>query len=175
MSNAGRGDSQLLSCRRGSTRPAQVPGLLRALLVALEADRLTRDDGPPLRLRIAMGQGIVHRAATGFVGVAVVDVCRLVDAEPVRAELRDVVDADMCLVVTEDLYRDTIVQGYGGFPSDGFRQVSVIDDAKGFVAAAWMRALNAAALGPDPMVVGAVAASLGFSVRAAAHRAGARG
>ncbi|WP_298798342.1 hypothetical protein [uncultured Pseudonocardia sp.] len=140
-----RGDGQLIILPAGIDEARALPGLLHGLLVALDRDRQDHAE-PAVRLRMAVGQGVVHHAATGYVGRVVVEVCRLADAPAVRTELRTVPDADLCLVVTDDLYRDVIAHGYGGLPGDSFRVVEVRDPAKQFTATAWMRALNIAAL-----------------------------
>ncbi len=159
-----RGDGQLIFLPPGVDEARALPGFIRGMLRALEDDRLGRGDAPALRLRLATGQGVVQPAATGFVGKVVVDVCRLADAGEVRAELVAVPDADLCLVVTDDLYRDVVVQGYGGLPGDGFRTVHVRDAAKGFDAVAWMRALTAAALADIDPVAATALATLPFVV-----------
>lgn len=155
-----RGDGRLLVLPAGVDEARVVPGLLRGVLNALAADRARAADRaePALRLRLALNQGVVHLAATGYVGRAIVDVCRLVDSAEVRAELSAVPDADLALIAADDLYRDVLAHGYGGFPHDGFRLVR-IRGPKGFQATARLRALSAAALGPDTAAVTAAAAA----------------
>lgn len=153
------GDGQLLVLPPGVDEAQVVPGFLRGLLTALDTDRQICGETPNLRIRVALGQGVVHRGAMGYVGRVVVAVSRLVDADVVRAELRAVADADACLIVSDDLYRDVVMQGYGGFPGDGFRSVHLHTEEKDFTATAWMRAMSVAALGPDAAVVAAAAAA----------------
>jgi hypothetical protein len=152
-----RGDGQLLVLPAGIDEARALPGLLRGLLGALGEDASRWDSQPRLRMRAALSQGVVHLGATGYVGRAVVEACRMVDSDEVRDELRAVANADLCLVVGDDLYRDVVAQGYGGVPGDGFRRIVV--PSKGTDLQAWVRALSDAALGPDPAAVGAVTAA----------------
>ncbi|MFC4585264.1 hypothetical protein [Sphaerisporangium corydalis] len=94
--------------------------------------------GSRIRLRLALAQGIVHEAATGYVGKAVVDACRLVDARVVRAALTEHDERDLVVAVTDDLFQDVVVHGYAGLAAAGFRRVDVELADKNFSAAVWL-------------------------------------
>jgi hypothetical protein len=171
-----RGDGQLLVLPAGVDEARVVPGLVRGLVERLDEDgtAAARQGAPPLRLRGALTQGVVQMAATGYVGRAVVAASRLVDAAEVRDELRRTPQAVLCLAVADDLYQDVVVHGYGGLTAAGFRAVRVQVPAKRFDALAWVRALAAGSLPPDPAAAVVAAASLGLAPVAVAGIAAGR-
>lgn len=118
-------------------------GALRTGLAELNADIV---DQARIRLRVGLHQGVVHRAPHGYVGPAVIEVCRLRDADAVRAALAGAA-AQLVVVVAESLYHDVLSQGYHGLTPSAFERVQV--QAKNFSATAWLYVPEApAAAGP---------------------------
>jgi class 3 adenylate cyclase len=76
-------------------------------------------DEAKIRLRVGLHEGVVHRAAHGYVGPAVIEVCRLRDADPVRDALA-ASTAPMVAVAADGLYRDVLSRGYHGLPGAAF-------------------------------------------------------
>jgi hypothetical protein len=115
--------------------PRLIVGLINALrtgLVELNEDIVGTAQ---IRLRVALHQGVIHRAAHGYVGPAVVDTCRLRDAEVVRSALARAA-APLVVVVSDSLYQDVLSQGYHGLPASAFAQVDV--QAKNYRATGWL-------------------------------------
>jgi hypothetical protein len=115
--------------------PRLIIGLLNALdtrLTELNEDLVKEAQ---VRLRIALQEGVVHRAAHGYVGSAVVEVCRLRDADAVRSALATS-HAPMVAAVADGLYRDVLAHGYHGLPGAAFTPVDV--RAKSYTGRAWI-------------------------------------
>ena len=87
-----------------------------------------------IRLRVALNEGVVHQAAHGYVGSAVVETCRLRDADPVRSALAGS-DAPLVLVVADGLYQDVLAHGYHGLRASAFAPVEV--QVKSYTGKAW--------------------------------------
>jgi class 3 adenylate cyclase len=92
---------------------ARVAGpMLKAL-----SDRLaerTRGAGAanPLRLRVALHHGLVHRDGHGWFGDAVDFTFRLVEAQPLRDALTAAEGADVVFIVSDEVYGGVIRHGY---------------------------------------------------------------
>jgi hypothetical protein len=78
-----------------------------------EIDRLLREYNrsrlpmAKVRLRIALGQGLVHiDGANGYPGSAVVDICRLLDAGPLKRALKAFGNAGVALIVSDGTYQE---------------------------------------------------------------------
>jgi hypothetical protein len=106
-------------------------------------DRILREHNRSLlpeakvRLRVAMHQGLVHlNGANGFPGEAVVEVCRLLDAEPLRQALRTFPQASVALIVSRSVFSDVVRHGYRGLRPERFAQVRVA--VKHLAADAWI-------------------------------------
>ncbi|MFJ3667732.1 adenylate/guanylate cyclase [Streptomyces sp. NPDC090106] len=91
--------------------PSELPlhGLFTDVLPRLERGLGDRRRGdPPLRLRMAVHAGAVHRDRHGFVGNAVNHVFRLCDGEPLRQAI-DQARSDTALLVSEVIH-DAVVR-----------------------------------------------------------------
>ena len=73
-----------------------------------------------LRIRSVVHAGEVHYDANGCFGEALDVAFRLLDAPPVKKELR-VGASPLVLVVSEDIYRSVVRQRYEGIDQDSFR------------------------------------------------------
>ncbi|WP_157995922.1 hypothetical protein [Thermomonospora amylolytica] len=62
----------------------------------------------------------------GAVGRAPVEVCRLVDLEPLRRELPRRAGEDLVLIVSAALYREVVESGFGGLDPADFEYVSAV-------------------------------------------------
>lgn len=135
LQEQGDGGLALLPTGGAVDEPRLIVGLLRALRHALT--ELNEDLVEParIRLRVALHEGIVHRAAHGYVGPAVIEVCRLRDADPVRNALAGS-NAVLVAVVADGLYRDVLSHGYHGLPGSAFTPADV--HVKSFSARAWI-------------------------------------
>lgn len=144
-----------------------LPVLVRALAANLGADNARSTDR--VRLRMAVGIGLVEHSTTGFGGPMVVDINRLVDSTPLRAALSAHPAADLAVAISNEVHATVIRPGYQGIPEAQFSRVQVV--AKEFAAPAWIwvsaRQWSAPAFTPitrdDPREIGGyrVAARIG--------------
>jgi hypothetical protein len=142
----GDGGLGLLPTGDGVDEPRVIAILIASLeagLAEINADLVAE---ARIRLRVALDEGVVHRAAHGFTGPAVVGVCRLRDA-PVVRETLTASDADLIVVVADHLYRDAVADGRARGP--GFTQTAVT--VKEFSGTAWIY-LPGGARPPSPSV-----------------------
>ncbi|WP_238018381.1 hypothetical protein KZZ52_56825 [Dactylosporangium sp. AC04546] len=133
-----RGDGQLVILPPGIDESRQLPLLLRGTHAALHRANEVPGIAGRMRLRAALSQGIVHRAATGFVGRSVVHACRLLDSAVLHEALDDHAETDLAVIVSDDLYTDVFSHGYGDTAPDAFQRVDVTMPAKRFAAPAWV-------------------------------------
>jgi hypothetical protein len=111
-----------------------LPGLVRSTGRYLAEDNRLHDDR--IRLRMAVGVGIVGRGAAGFTGSMVVEISRLLDSVPLRQALADLPDADVAILVSDHVHAYVVRPGYPGLPAAGFRPVTV--EHKEFSQPAWL-------------------------------------
>ena len=108
--------------------------LIRSLAAGLLADNASRDDR--IRLRMAVGVGLIERSAAGFGGPVIVEINRLVDSVPLRAALAADPAADLAVAVSAQAHALIIQPGYPGIPGGQFTRVSVTE--KEFSGFAWI-------------------------------------
>lgn len=115
--------------------PAVVlPVLIRSLAVNLTADNARSADR--IRLRMAIGVGLVEHNMAGFGGPMIVDINRLVNSAPLRAALSAYPAADLAVAISDPVHDTVIRPGYPGIPGAQFSRVDVF--AKEFAAPAWI-------------------------------------
>jgi hypothetical protein len=130
----GDGGLALLPTGGAVDEPRLIVGLINAFvqgLIELNEDLV---EDARIRMRVALHEGVVHPAAHGYVGPAVIEACRLRDADSVRSALAGS-DAPLVVVVADGLYRDVLSQGYHGLPASAFAPVEV--QAKSYSGKAW--------------------------------------
>jgi hypothetical protein len=107
-------------------------------LVAGAAERLHRDNRryrDRMRLRMAVGSGLLGNGPLGFTGQLVVDLHRLVDSDLLRDRIDTHEDADLALLITHTLHDEVVRPGY--LTGDDLTPVEIV--AKEFAATAWLR------------------------------------
>jgi hypothetical protein len=114
--------------------PAVLSVLVRSLAASLSTDNARHTDR--IRLRMAMGVGLIERRAAGFGGPVIVDINRLVDSAALRSVLSDDPAADLAVAISDQVYTLIIQPGYPGIPSGQFTQANVV--AKEFSGPAWI-------------------------------------
>jgi Protein kinase domain len=114
--------------------PVVLSVLIRSLAVGLSADNARHCDR--IRLRMAIGVGLIERSAAGFGGPVIVDINRLVDSSSLRAALNNEPAADLAVAVSDQAYTLIVQPGYPGIPIGQFTQVNA--EAKEFSGAAWI-------------------------------------
>jgi serine/threonine protein kinase len=113
--------------------PAVLSALIRSLAAELAADNARHVDR--VRLRMAIGVGLIERRAAGFGGPVIVDINRLVDSAALRSALSVEFEADLAVAVSDQLYTLVVQPGYPGIPAGQFTQANVV--AKEFAGTAW--------------------------------------
>jgi hypothetical protein len=131
----GDGGLALLPTGEGVDEPRLIVTLLNALGSGLGELNEDLIDQARVRLRVALHQGVVHQAPHGYVGPAVIEVCRLRDSDAARSALASA-DAAMVAVVAESLYHDVLSQGYHALQGSAFTPVEV--QVKSYSGKAWI-------------------------------------
>jgi hypothetical protein len=111
--------------------------VLRTMLPAV-TERLAKDNRryrDTMRLRMAVGTGLVGTGALEFTGELVVDLHRLVDSDVLREAVTANPDKNLALLVSQALHDDVIRPGH--LDPAGFTRVVV--KQKEFEAPAWLR------------------------------------
>jgi hypothetical protein len=150
LQEQGDGGLALLPTGEGVDEPRMVVGLINALtagLGELNEDLVSRAQ---VRLRVGLHEGVVNRAAHGFTGLAVDDVCRLRDSGTVRDMLAGS-QAPLVVVVADHLYRDVLADSKHTLRGANFTRATVA--AKEFTGTAWIY-LPATAHAPAPVTRG---------------------
>jgi hypothetical protein len=111
-----------------------LPVLIRSLAANLGADNARGADR--IRLRMAIGVGLVEHSRTGFGGPMIIDINRLVDCAPLRAALSAYQAADLAVAISDQVHATVIRPGYPGIPEAQFNRVDVVE--KEFAAPAWI-------------------------------------
>lgn len=138
-STQGAGDGELAILPRDVSESRVIGRFVPELNRRLRAYNSSRLPAARVRLRIAVHQGLVHLdGANGFPGNAVVFVSRLCDADPVRRALAAFRDAGVALVVSNDIYRDVVLEYPEEMRPERFRQVRISKPDKGFDEFAWL-------------------------------------
>lgn len=94
----------------------------RRLASAVAEVNLAGRRGPRLRVYLAIHHGAVTPGRFGPVGAAPVVVSRLVDAEPVRQQLRQRSDLDIALIVSATVYEEVIQSRLHDLNPQAFRR-----------------------------------------------------
>jgi hypothetical protein len=114
--------------------PAVLSVLIRSLAAGLNADNGRHADR--IRLRMAIGVGLIERRAAGFGGPVIVDINRLVDSAALRSALSGEPAADLAVALSDQAYTLIIQPGYPGIPAGQFAHANVV--AKEFSGTAWI-------------------------------------
>jgi hypothetical protein len=131
----GDGGLALLPTGGAVDEPRLIVGLINALLRGLTELNEDLVENAQVRLRVGLNEGVVHLAAHGYGGSAVIEACRLRDSDPVHSALAGS-DAPLVVVAANGLYRDVLSQGYHGLPGSAFTPVEV--RVKSYSGKAWI-------------------------------------
>ena len=132
--DGGTGDGLVVFLPTGGDPTTLLPALLRSVATRLAEDNSVFQDR--MRLRMAVGSGLVSRGGNGFAGPLVINISRLVDSEPLRRAVVDNPDADLVVLVLDVLHREVVAPGYLPLASDRFQLVDV--QLKEFADRAWL-------------------------------------
>ncbi len=127
-----QGDGFLLLLPSGVDEGRTIPGLINGFAEGLAT--ANQDEPERIRLRAALTQGAVRRAATGYVANAIVTAARLVSSAELRQALARYPDRDLALAVTSDLYDDVVADGFTPTADTDLLRAHVRLPDKGFSA-----------------------------------------
>jgi class 3 adenylate cyclase len=130
------GDAELAVLPADEPESVVVDEFVRQLDAALARHNRPLRPEAWLRLRVAVHFGPVMAGDNGFAGPGPVAVSRLVNSEPLRAAMVQAPEANLALLVSGDIYRDTIEPQHTTLRPADFRKVHVT--AKEFDADAWL-------------------------------------
>lgn len=133
----GSGDGELAVLPLTEAEPRVVDDFVRELAAALTEHNYDLHPQSRLRLRVAIHHGVAIPASNGYGGQGVVVVSRLVDSKPIRAALAVQDQANLAVILSKQVYIDTIVQRHTSLAHQEFRRVQVAN--KEFTEEAWLR------------------------------------
>ena len=102
----------------GAVKPAHITPVLLLdpfipnLATALRTHRKTAAPAARLRLRVAVHMGLLHHDG-GWAGEPLVHCARLLDSAPLRRVLDTADNADMAVIVSQEVYDTVVRHGYG--------------------------------------------------------------
>ncbi|ADP81594.1 toll/interleukin-1 receptor domain-containing protein [Pseudofrankia inefficax] len=140
-----------------------VQDFVNRLRAALRFHNHGQDGKGRIRLRLALHQGYVIPDRTGWAGTPIVECARLLDADQLRAALRQDPEIDLVLIASDELYQSVIKQGFDGIDPRVYRRVEVVE--KEFRSTAWLsipeRGISGVRSGSDNQAAGQPGASPG--------------
>jgi O-acetyl-ADP-ribose deacetylase (regulator of RNase III) len=104
------GDGVIVFLPSDADPTRDVPTLVQELLNGLTADNRAHDDR--VRLRMAVGVGVTAPGAAGFAGRMVIDISRLVESAPLREAMSRAADADLVVMLSDELHGHVVRPGY---------------------------------------------------------------
>lgn len=119
---------------------AAVRGFVTELDTRLTDHNEDHGAGARIRLRVAMHSDVVvaEPGPLGYAGPALTVLRRLLDAEPVRAALKEESEANLAQIVSDVLYRKAVLPELGGLRPRQFRKVRVDLPDKSFHETAYL-------------------------------------
>ncbi|MEZ7129652.1 hypothetical protein ACBR40_30330 [Nonomuraea sp. AD125B] len=132
------GDGEVIVLPDGEPELRVIDDLIRRVRKALHDHNRERRDDARLRIRVAIGHGVVKRGAMGFVGQVVVTTCRLLDAKAARAALKANPRADLVLILTDRLYEDVVRQLHTSYRPESFTRLEVPTKERTEIAWMWI-------------------------------------
>jgi hypothetical protein len=131
-----RGDGVILLIPARVSKIDLLDPVVPTITEHIRAYNATVDPSLRIRLRVAVHAGEVHRDPHGWVGTDLVTTCRLVDGEPLYAELRHESEPDVVVAVSELIYQAVVRHHYRGI--DPAEYVPIHVRVKETDAPAWL-------------------------------------
>lgn len=168
------GDGELAIAPVAISEARVVDDYVAELQAALERHNDGRYPERWLRLRLAVHFGAAIPAENGYAGQGVVLVSRLVDSDPPRRALEAAPQACLAVLLSDQVYTDTVLQRHTKLSPKDFREVHVQKKERSVTA--WLRVpgvdVHALDLGPaEPGAPAAAGPASGAGPAASAGRA----
>jgi hypothetical protein len=132
--DGGSGDGMAVFLPVGADHTRVLPGLIRSA-----AGRLSRDNEQHrdrVRLRMAIGSGLLGFGPAGFTGRLIIELNRLVDSASVRRALAGDPGRDIAVLVSNTLHEEVVGPGYLDSDLWSFQRVRVA--VKEYYRPAWL-------------------------------------
>ncbi|MEU4691887.1 hypothetical protein [Actinoplanes sp. NPDC023714] len=141
------GDGEFAVLPADEPESVLIDDFVRALADRVADYNEDRRDEARMRLRLAIHNGVVEPAASGFAGAGAVVVGRLCDCAPAKALQDALPEAGLVVILSNRVYLDTVAQGHTSVRPARFRKVRVRvkeyrDDAWLHVPGADIRAVD---------------------------------
>jgi hypothetical protein len=140
-----RGDEELALVPAGEPEATVVDAFFRELSGRLFARNHRRPAAERLRLRAAVTHGMVSLSSSGFGGLPVVEVKRLVDSFPLRQAVA-ACTADLVVLLSGQVHRDIVAAGYTTLPTAELRRMQVQEKEHRDEAWLWIPGVDATTL-----------------------------
>ena len=121
------GDRELAVLPASEPEHIAVDAYVRELTMGLTDHNYDLMEGARIRVRMAVHHGVAIPATNGFAGQGVAVVTRLVDCEPVRNALLAAPGASLVVVVSGQVFAETVARRHTTLSPRGFRKVQVRD------------------------------------------------
>ncbi|WP_322763255.1 hypothetical protein [Frankia sp. Cr2] len=154
-----RGDGMLIAIEPMVSLVDLTDTFLDRLTTALRQDRQLAHASARMRLRVAIHDGDVLIDGDVITGRHAVEVCRLVDAEPLRAAFVAAPEADLAVIVSDRVYQSVLTEDYGRVPPSAYQPVDVT--VKSLRTRAWVHVPNADGWQRRPSATGTPASRAG--------------
>jgi class 3 adenylate cyclase len=143
----GAGDGELAVLPSSEPEPRVVDDFVRHLQAALRRHNREMPDGKRLRLRLAIHFGTAIPAPNGYRGRGPVEVSRLCDSDQLR-EVLAASGADLAVILSHQVFTDTIMQGHTSLEPADFHKVHVRKKEFDEDAWIWVPGHDVHAVGP---------------------------
>jgi hypothetical protein len=150
-----RGDGFLVLVAGTVPKPTVVADVVRELASRLDEHNRTANAEGRIRLRVSVHQGDVVLDETGFAGDAVIVASRLIDARPIRAVFEADDGVDLAVIVSDAIFRSTVVERFRGLDPAVFEHVEIT--MRKYAGEAWVH-VPRRTVAPSARPVAAVAA-----------------
>ncbi|MFY1659700.1 CATRA conflict system CASPASE/TPR repeat-associated protein [Micromonospora sp. WMMD1274] len=101
-----------------------LPKLLGGWLAVLADDNAAHPEDR-IRVRLSIGSGLFTAAATGFAGLAIIEIGRVLDSQELRRAVAEHPDVDVVAGIGDRLYQDVVASGYPDLEPDDFQPLHV--------------------------------------------------
>jgi len=150
-----RGDGGFALVGTGTARARLVSEIPRRLSMGLRRRNSGRDARHRMRLRLVLHHGLARPHRGDWLGPAVNTACRLADADAGRRLLEESPEADLVLLLSGDMYRDTVALGEEDLDPADFAPGVIPDGARGAGIAFWATMVGRRWLRPAPAALAA--------------------
>jgi hypothetical protein len=131
-------DTEVALLPVGIDEPRVIAALTAALVEALHRMNTGQGNGERVRLRMAVHEGVTILTSEGFTGHAVMQVSRLAGAQPLRAALTADPDADLMVLLSDQVFEDVVQFDHACLSRDRFRRAAGAIPANGNLGAGWI-------------------------------------